>query len=250
MYFEQYGNGNDVYVGLHGWSGDHTTFAPLVPYLPKNVILYSADLPGYGKSQILPKADITSLSREIAESISKINTTGLTLIGNCSGGLLALFAIKHLLQNVRKVILIDPFAYLPIYFKLFVSPATGNMGKIAYFSTFANPIGRSIANLSLKSHRTNSVHLTRSFSNVNHSVTYSYLKLFSGAGTAEQFKGISMPIDLVFGEKTFSAIKNSVRHWKEIWPEACTYELQGIGHLPIEEAPEQVARIVFPQPNE
>src|SRR5262249_58134452 len=41
MHVECYGSGSRVYFGLHGWSGDHATFAPLAAYLPAGAPPYN-----------------------------------------------------------------------------------------------------------------------------------------------------------------------------------------------------------------
>ena len=53
------------------------------------------------------------------------------------------------------------------------------------------------------------------------------------------------PIDIICGERTFGAIKKSVGMWRGVWPNARVFELEGAGHLPIEEATEDLSRIVF-----
>ncbi|MBO0861278.1 MAG: alpha/beta fold hydrolase, partial [Chloracidobacterium sp.] len=173
MRVECYGSGSRVYFGLHGWSGDHTTFAPLAAYLPVGVALYSADLPGYGRSPAPRRWELAEIMDEIAGAISAINSP-VTVIGNCSGAVFALLAAERGAPNIERLILIDPFAYLPWYFKIFLNK---RIGRYAYYSTFANPVGRWLTNLSLSSHRTADTNLTESFVSVSHDVAYRYLAL-------------------------------------------------------------------------
>ena len=112
-------------------------------------------------------------------------------------------------------------------------------------TTFANPIGRWITNASLRHRRTEETDLTKSFEEVNHQTVYEYLQLLGKLGSAEQFRGLTQPIDLLYGENTFQSVKDSVNIWKKIFPQANSYELHGAGHLPIEEATEQLANILF-----
>jgi pimeloyl-ACP methyl ester carboxylesterase len=139
-------------------------------------------------------------------------------------------------------VLIDPFAFMPWYFKIFVA---GDFGRAAYYSTFANPIGRWATNLSLKRRRTSRTHLTRSFGSVDHGVSQRYLRLLSAVEGVAQFGSITAPVDIAYGEKTFGAIKRSARLWQGVWPRARCTELCGAGHLPILEATEQLSEIIF-----
>lgn len=250
MYFARYGSGQNVYVGFHGWSGDHRTFQPLIEYLPEAVTFYSADLPGNGKSPAPDSWTMTALVKSVVEGLASLPAKPITILGSCSGGLLALFVAKHLLETgqqklLARLVLIDPFAYFPWYFNVFVSPRVGKIGWYAYCSTFANPIGRWMTNLSLKKHRTEDAHLTDSFAEVNHAVTYQYLKMLAEGGTAEQFSNVNIPVTIVYGEKTFGAVRESVRRWQKILPKLSCREIQGAAHLPIIEASEELAEITF-----
>ena len=242
MFVERYGRGDRIFFGLHGWSGDHTTFAPLVNYLPADAALYCADLPGCGRSQPPREWRLEELTREIAAEISKLDSQSVTVIGNCSGAILALAAMPRIAERVNRLILIDPFAFAPWYFKLFVATP---IGKYAYYSTFANPIGRWITNLSLRRHRAGATDLTVSFRAIDHAASYNYLRMLCAIDGIERFAWIRRPIDIVCGARTFGAIKRSVGMWRGLWPQARVFPLEGAGHMPIEEATEELSRIVF-----
>lgn len=244
MFIQYYGKGQRVFFGLHGWSGSHATFAPLAKFLPPDAMLASVDLPGYGQSPPPREWTLASLAEEIADGIETLNSP-VTLIGNCSGALLGLSAMEMrptLNKRIERLVMIDPFAYLPVYFKLFVTPP---FGRYAYLSTFANPIGRWMTNLSLKSHRTEETDLTGSFSAVNHAVSYRYLELMAAIDCIDRWSGIHCPIDIIYGAHSFGAIKRSVGMWKALWPHARAFELAGAGHLPILEATKELSGIVF-----
>ncbi len=242
MHLERYGSGSDVYVGLHGWSGDHTTFAPLLPHLPENVSLFSADLPGCGQSPQPVRWELAAIADEIAEAVAKLESREVTLIGNCSGALLGLLVANRIPHKFQRLVLIDPFAFWPWYFKVFVAPG---YGQYAYYTTFANPIGRWLTNRSLKTKRTADSDLTQSFAVINHESVYRYLMLLTGIDGIAQFSGLRMPIDIVYGERTFSAVKQSAALWRSIWPQAHCWELKGAGHLPIEEVTKQLSELIF-----
>lgn len=242
MYVKRYGAGADVYFGLHGWGGDHRMFAPLVAQMPRHASFYSADLPGYGYSNAPDEWNLEAITDEIADEILRNELQEIVLVGYCSGANLGLLVAQKIKERVSRFILIDPFAYLPWYFKVFV---TKGFGRYAYNTTFANPIGRWVTNLSLKNHRTTKTNLTKSFSEVNHAVIYRYLELLSEMKDINQFADLTMPVDIIYGERTFKAVKESVNMWKGIWSQARDWELKGAAHLPIQEATKQLSEIVF-----
>jgi pimeloyl-ACP methyl ester carboxylesterase len=242
MFIERYGSGNKIYVGLHGWSGDHRTFLPLVEHLPESATLYSVDLPGYGQSPAPREWTVRAVAQDVADAIRQINAEEITIVGSCSGAITALLAAPLVGDKIKRFILIDPFAYVPWYFRVFLTPG---MGRYLYFATFANPAGRWITNLSLKGRRTADSNLTESFSEVNHDTAYRHLVMLAGIDSTEYFREIKTPIDICYGAKSFKAIKESATIWKSILPQARLLKIEGAGHLPIEEATEELSQIIF-----
>jgi pimeloyl-ACP methyl ester carboxylesterase len=160
---------------------------------------------------------------------------------------MAVFVARELVEMGRgsvvgRIVMIDPFAECPWYFRLFLVPV---LGRIMYATAFANPLGRWITNLLLKEKRTENVNLTESFAQVNHGVTLAYLRMFERAGPPEQFQGLRISTEIICGEKTFGAVKQAVERWRRVLPEASLHVLPGVGHLPIDEGTEMVERILF-----
>ena len=246
MFVKRYGSGEKIFFGLHGWSGDHRTFAPLAAHMPHaSASLYSADLPGCGQSPALPNLTLALVTDEIVKAVLAVVPPGkqITLIGNCSGALLGLLAAGPLEARVSRLVLIDPFAYWPWYFRVFVAKS---FGRYAYRTTFANPFGRWLTNQSLRSHRTAETDLTNSFDHIDHDVAQSYLALLAEVEGIERFAGLRrLPIEIVYGERTFGAVKKSIAMWQKIWPQARACMLTGAGHLPILEATVALSEIVF-----
>src|SRR5262249_58255550 len=112
MNVECYGSGSRVYFGLHGWSGDHATFAPLAAYLPAGAALYSADLPGYGRSPPPRRWELAAITDEIAGAIAGVDSP-VTVIGNFSGAVFALLAAERLPPPIERRILIAASPSLP-----------------------------------------------------------------------------------------------------------------------------------------
>jgi pimeloyl-ACP methyl ester carboxylesterase len=68
--------------------------------------------------------------------------------------------------------------------------------------------------------------------------------MYEHEGPARYFD-LDIPVDVIIGEKTFSAVKKSSRIIKETLPNVRIHTLAGAGHLPIEEQSEAVAKLVF-----
>ena len=247
MHRVQTGRGGKVVVGFHGWSGDHRTFQPLLKKLPEAISFYSYDLPGCGRSPEPDRWEIREVARSLAKELLGLEKENLTLVGSCTGGLMAVFVARELAEMGRasvvgRLVMIDPFAECPWYFRLFLIPW---LGGLMYRTAFANPVGRWITNAMLKAKRTGDVNLTESFGQVNHRVTLNYLRMFERAGAPEQFQGLMIPTDIICGQKTFGAVKLAVERWGRVWPKATMHILPRVGHLPIDEGTEMVERILF-----
>ncbi len=241
MRIERFGTGPRVFFGLHGWSGDHRTFAPLAEDLPPDVTFYAADLPGCGASPAPRAWTIEAVAEEIGNAIALLRQP-VTLVGNCTGANLGLFVAARAPEQVQRLVTIDAFAYWPWYFRVFVNPV---FGRYAYFTTFANPLGRWLTNLSLRKRRREETSLTSGFSEVDHRATYKYLSMLHNAGDVQQFRGLTMPVDLTYGANSFAAVKESARQMAGMWPQARVNCLAGAGHLPIREATAALRDILF-----
>lgn len=241
MHIERFGSGSRFFLALHGWSGDSRTFHPIARLLPDDVTLLCADLPGCGSSPKPPSLTLEDVLDEIVAAVHQI-AEPVTVVGTCTGANLAFFLALRAPARIRRVVAVEAFSFWPWYFRIFLNPI---IGRPAYRTTFANPLGRFLANLGLSSKRAQSSSLTDGFRKVDHKVTYRYLELFRNAGGIEQFKQMAAPVDLVYGKRSFKAIHESARHYQELWPHARTCVLDNAGHLPIQEAPEKLCEILF-----
>ena len=231
MHIERYGTGGEAFLCLHGWNGSHTTFAPLAEGLPEGVSLWCPDLPA--------RDSLDQITTEL-EAAARAIPGPLRIIGNCSGALHGLLLAERI--RAERIVMIDAFAFLPLYFRLFLLPV---LGQLAYRTAFANPVGRWAANLAVARHRKDSTDLTEGFRRVNHAETYHQLRLLSGLQSPERFRGVCRDVDIVYGERSFQAVKQSAEIWKRIFPAARDYSLSGAGHLPILEATTQLQNVIF-----
>jgi pimeloyl-ACP methyl ester carboxylesterase len=241
MFIKRYGSGSDNFLCLHGWSGDHLTFEPLVQFMPASASIFAADLPGCGLSLPPAQWDISSVAGEIADAFKDV-AGSFTLVGNCIGALLGLCAALENPNAVHRLVLIDAFASWPWYFRVFTAP---RWGRYAYQCTFANPAGRWIANRALARKRSGDSDLTQGFAAAHHDIALRYLHVLRELASVENFSGLRVPVDIIFGARTFRAIRESAFVWQSVWPWARVFEVPQAGHLPIREAAAEISHIIF-----
>lgn len=242
MYVEPYGDGPRTFLAFHGWGGDHREFAPLAARLPEGVRLLSADLPGYGQSPKPPRWEMAEIVHEIVREMDARGLADVTLTGFCSGAVIALLTAVRVPARVARIVMIDPFAFLPWYFRIFVA---GEFGRMAYRTTFASTLGRRITTWILRRRQSTDDDFMGAFARADHETTRRWLQLLHGVGGIDQFAGLRMPIDIAHGESTFAAVRESVRLYCTLWPHARTFVLRHVGHLPMVRGAKQLARVLF-----
>jgi pimeloyl-ACP methyl ester carboxylesterase len=101
-------DGKDFLVFVHGLSGNHTAFNPIIRQLNKKGISnLTLDLRGHGKSS--KKADITikKCALDICSIIKKEKIKNCILIGHCLGGPICLEIYKELPKHIKKIVLMN-----------------------------------------------------------------------------------------------------------------------------------------------
>jgi len=242
VHVERHGTGARAFLALHGWGGDRRVFAPLAAHVPTGASVYAADLPGCGSSTRPREWSVGAVVAEVSETIAALDSGRVTLVGHCGGAVFALLAAREAPRLVERVVAVDPFAYLPRYFRLFTGEG---FGRRAYEATFANPFGRWLTNKTLNAGRDERTDMTASFGSTDHEVARGYLALFASIEGVEVFRGLRAGVDLVYGERTFGAVKKSVELFKGVLPQARAVRLAGARHMPLTEATAQLARVVF-----
>ncbi len=246
MSVERYGNGPLNCFAIPGWGEDSASFAPLAPYIDEMATLYAVDPPGYGGSPAPAEYTAECIADRLAEHYAAAcELAGEridTLLGNCSGAILAAELALRLDPAPRRLQFIDPFAFLPGYFRVFLRR---DFGRQAYNTTFANPVGRFMTNLFAGGREDRSTDMTESFRVVDHEVTYRYLQFFGELSGVSTYSPLKADVSIVTGEKTFAAVRKSVLMWREIWPDASVVNIADCGHLPIREAPRQLVEAFF-----
>jgi len=241
LHVVRHGTGPRSFVGIHGWSGSHRSFDPLMPHLPPEVSFHALDLPGFGAS---PDPSGWAMDPFLDPVDAALPPGRSTLVGACGGAIIALFLAIRRPERVERLVMIDPFAYAPWYFGIFDAPL---LGRLFYGLTFMNPLGRWLTNQGVRRHRSAGTDLIEGFRGVRHRANLAYLRLLVRSARFD-FRGFAAyggPVDILRGRRTFKAVAAGVPKWRGVWPDLRDVVIENAGHLPIFEAPEDVAARVF-----
>ena len=170
-----------------------------------------------------------------------------TLVGYCSGAALAVLVAQRHTSLVRRLIMIDPFAFVPWYFKIFLA---GWLGRQAYMTTFDSTVGQWIANIILRRMQQSKQDFTRAFNKLDQDVVLRYLSMLDKIRAREIVLPPSLSIDLIYGGRSFAAVTHSVELFSTLWPQAKRHRLEGVGHLPFVLAGDLLAGIIFDEIHE
>lgn len=244
MYVKAHGRGDRLFVAFHGWGGTHREFVALASRLPQNARLLSFDLPGYGDSPEPGVWDLDVIAASLEQEITfHAGCRPSTLIGFCSGSVFALLLAQRKPESVERIVLIDPFAYVPWYFRIFL---LGEFGRHAYSVTFQTRAGRAVTDRIVRWTQKQDMDFTAAFRDMNHEMVRKYLALFHRIDM-RRFRDLKMPIDILYGESTFGEVRQSVEWYCGLWPHAKKSVLRDVGHLPLLKGARQLASAIFDQ---
>lgn len=239
------GTGPHHFIALHGWGADHRAFAPILRRVPEDVTLHAIDQPGCGASAPPTVWTTEAIAAPIVDYIRALPTDRVTIVGACSGAVVGLFVALAIPDRLERLVLLDPFLEPPWYFAIFTWPV---VGRLFYRSSFGNPIGRRLTNAAVGQDR--SADLTAGFSRVNHVHAARYLEALirTPRPDAVALAELDGRVDIAVGARTFGVVLRSVRRFVELyWTSTVVTTLEGVGHLPLLEAPRTVAdRILWP----
>lgn len=245
VYGRCFGKGPRRFVGFHGWSGSHESFAPLLPTLPENASFLCLDLPGAGRSQDPTTWSVQDTVAPLERALETMCPNPVELVAACGGASFALPLAAKRPDLVQRLVLIDPFAFVPWYFRIFTWPG---FGALFYATAFANPLGRIALDRALATRRTEETSLTEGFEVVvDHRRNRGQLRAMCDAASTPlgDFGAFRGSVTLVHGAHTFAAVVASVRRFEGAFPNARVHLAYGAGHMPMHEASAQVADIVY-----
>ncbi len=250
MHYTVEGAGERVFVGLHGWGSEHQrSFREVLAHLPPDATFYGVDLPGCGRTQAPTDWRWDAIHDQLAAWLDATIAPGVrvSLVGACSGSFHALALAQRRPERVEQLVLLEPFAAMPWFFNIFLKPITG---PLLYKLVFDNPLGRAATQASMRrqgvSEGFDMVGAFGTHTSLLHA--YQYLRLYGAIEDHRAFASASAPVRVITGERTWRAIHDSVALWRENWPTLEAIQLEGVGHMFNQEAPERAAQVIFAPP--
>lgn len=234
----------------------------LAAHLFASYTVYAIDLPGHGHSPIDPRApfDEPYFRHGVIGFIEKLDLSDVTLVGESIGGALALTVAAAIPQRVKQVFAINPYDYETRYGdgirrgNWFANFIIGSL-QVPLLGAFNASIENKMVLNKIMSGgyhdpRKLPPDLLEEFDRVAHRPGYKRAARQVLAGwrswskAREQYRGITAPVTLIYGESDWSRPDERERTRAEI-PHARMFTLKNTDHFSAVENPSGPARTIL-----
>ena len=259
MRYVQTGAGPPLLL-VHGLLGGLFCWRFNVPAFAKHFTVYAVDLPGSGLSKALPETDcgMQKQAERLLQFIDRLQLENVNVVAVSYGGAVALFLAARDAQEkrsrVRAMVLAAP-----------VNPwSKFSSGRIRFLST---TLGGCLLRLAIPFSRPlHQVALRRMYGDpkrIQQGTAKEYARLITPPGiilsllntlrswrrNVEALRAaipeIKIPVRLVWGTRDGAVDQRSCAILQQHLKDSSLVELPGVGHLSIEEAPEEFNRMVL-----
>lgn len=238
--YTTYGSGKEGVMVLHGWFGDHTVFAPMIPYLDTDTFTYAfMDYRGYGKSRdIKGNHTMQEIALDAIELADKLGWDHFHVIGHSMGGMaLIRLAVNHP-DRIKSGVALNPVPASGVPLDadsqaLFDGAVNSDENRRAILDfTTGNRLSRQWLDYRVESSR----------KTTNIDAYADYLVVWTKTNFAEESKGLETPLLVCPGEHdgalTEEVMKQTYMEW---YPNATLSVLPNCGHYPMQEIPVYLA---------
>ncbi len=240
---------------LHGMSSSLNTWDSVVFYLANHRRVISLDLPGFGLTGPSPENmyNFDYYNKFIDSFTRRLQLTKFTLVGNSMGGSIAWNYALFNPAVVDKLVLIDAAGYPKrgesgsLGFKIASSPVINN---ILLFATPKALVRKSLETIYFDQYRVTDAQVERFHDMaIREGNRAAALLIFKGSFGTSQFKGkikeIKTPTLVLWGDKdNLISVENAYQFNQDI--KGSKLEVYpNVGHVPMEEVPERVAKSIL-----
>ena len=253
LFYREAGQGTPL-VMLHGFGADSYSFSRLIPKLAKKYHIYALDLKGFGKSPKPPDRHYSVYDQAVLVErfLKRHHLHRVILLGHSYGGGVALSLALMDPGRIKQLVLIDSASYaqqlpklirwlrIPILGKLlfYLVPASVEV-RASYRYAFYDPdkipediVREYAANLYLPNAR--SAYLQAVETMVPEDI----------GKIAKQYRTIHIPTLIIWGENDIVIRKEKAFRLHRDLPDSRLFIIPRCGHIPHEEKPEEVLKIL------
>jgi pimeloyl-ACP methyl ester carboxylesterase len=263
-----YGGRGDTFVCVHGLGGWALDWQVLAPPLTDCGRVLALDLPGFGDSPLAARSAAVSAQQELLDRYLEAETTEpVVLIGNSMGGMISLLQAISRPASVSRMVLLSPVLpasprrmphpAIAAQFAAYAMPQLGEWfmrarrelldpralvdGSLAFMSAHPERIPSYVYQQRYALVRRLNLETDRAFL----AAARSLLSLLASRGEYERIiRYVDVPVLVIHGADDPLVSAKSAHHLARTRPDWAVHVLPEVGHVPMLEAPRQVAHLV------
>lgn len=231
------GDGSETVIVMHEWLGDHSNYAPILPYLDGQRFTYIfADLRGYGLSRSLRgRYTVVEAAEDILRLLDEKKSSGFHVVGHSMSAMVAQRIALVARGRVKSMTGITPVPASG--FK--VDDATRERMKAIVVDDVAarDAIAVRTANRYGESWLKRKISMARAAATSE--AMLGYLAMFTGTDFADEVRGLTLPVLAFAGEHDVPAYREGPMREKfaSLYPNASVVVSKEAGHYPMLETP-------------
>lgn len=235
-------------VFIHGAQHDHFVWKTLVTRLARDGLnVLAPDLPGHGRSGGPPLPDIEALANWLVALFAKLGSDGtapITLIGHSMGSMIALEAAARLPGRVRHLVMVGTALPMPVAPALLDAARDDEPRAMALINRWSHSPRAwrgAVGGHGLWLPAINLRIMERQPPGVLHNDLAACSAYLNGPQTADR---LNCPLTLVAGTADRMTSVKAARQLAARLPRARLFELTGVGHALLAEAPAALGAII------
>lgn len=252
IHYRDQGEGHPI-VLIHGIMSSLHTWDGWVKELEKQYRVITLDVPGFGLTGAPPATEYEfseeTLMKIFAQFIDALELKRFSIAGNSLGGFMAATYAAHYPHRVERLILLDPIAYpqkTPWIFNVATLPGISTLGRLVTPPLLVTLNVRDVygdPSRMTNEHLHRYIHMAqRPGAKSVYMDTMILLKNRSATGADIPFGNIQAPTLLMWGEQDRWVPVELTERWKQDVPNIKVIIYPGVGHVPMEEIPEQTVQ--------
>lgn len=237
-----HGHGPRRVMVLHDWLGDHTGYAPLLPWLDGSAFTYAfIDLRGYGRSMgMRGDYSLMEMAADCLELADRLEWSRFHVIGHSMTGMLTQRLAVDAPQRIASAVAVCPVSAAGNRLQgealaFFASTTTDDAALRRLFAFVSPGLPASWVEAKLECNRRN----------VAASCRLPYLRTLVEADFVDEVRGLRTPFLVIIGDRDpgldAPAMQSTFLAWH---PVAELHVLGNCGHYPMQECPPRLAAVI------